>query len=78
MAGNVSALRNHRIVVWAKHGVMGRSDTSVKQVVDRIEYAEVAAKYEYLNLAAGEPAEGMSQEELRAVCRAFNIEQDLF
>ena len=40
-------LRHHRIVIWAKHGVMARSDVSVKRAADRIEYAETAAKYEY-------------------------------
>src|SRR5215216_275463 len=29
MAANVEALRTHRIVIWAKHGVMARSDVSV-------------------------------------------------
>src|SRR5512136_2189538 len=54
MAANVECLRRHRIVIWAKHGVMARSDVSVKRAVDRVEYAETAAKYEYLNLCAGE------------------------
>jgi len=49
MAANVESLRTHRIVVWAKHGVMARSDISVKRAVDRIEYAETAANYEYMD-----------------------------
>jgi rhamnulose-1-phosphate aldolase len=78
MADNVELLRKHRIVVWAKHGVMARSDVSVKRAADRVEYAEAAAKYEYLNLSAGEIAEGLSVEEIRDICQAFNVKQDIF
>lgn len=78
MAGNIAALRRCRIVIWAKHGVMARSDVSVKRAADRIEYAETAAKYEYLNLAVGEIGQGLSAEEIRAICRNFNITQAIF
>lgn len=78
MAGNIESLRKHRIVVWAKHGVMARSDVSVKRAADRVEYAETAAKYEYLNLCAGEIGEGLSPEELRAICKTFNIQQTIY
>ena len=78
MAGNVAALRKHRIVIWAKHGVMARSDVSVKRAADRVEYAETAAKYEYLNLRLGEIGEGLSVEEIRAICAAFNVKQEIF
>ena len=78
MAANVPALREHRIVVWAKHGVMARSDASVKRAADRIEYAETAAKYEVLNLKNGEVGEGLSADEVRSICRAFNIQQHIF
>lgn len=50
MEANVTSLRAHRIVVWAKHGVMARSSISVKRAVDRIECAETAANYEYMDL----------------------------
>jgi len=56
MEGTLESLRKHRIVVWAKHGVMAQSDVSVKRAVDRVEYAETAAKYEYLNLCQVRPA----------------------
>src|SRR5512133_2477558 len=69
MSGNVEALRKHRIVIWSKHGVMARSDVSVKRAADRVEYAETAAKYEYLNLSAGEIGEGLSGEEIRQICQ---------
>ena len=78
MKGNVEALHSHRIVVWAKHGVMARSNLSIKRAADLVEYAETAAKYEYLNLLAGEIGEGLSAEEIRAICKTFNIKQDIF
>jgi rhamnulose-1-phosphate aldolase len=78
MAGNIESLRQHRIVVWAKHGVMARSDVSVKRAADRVEYAEIAAKYECLNLSAGEIGEGLSAEELREICRTFDVQQNIF
>jgi rhamnulose-1-phosphate aldolase len=78
MQSNVEALRRHRIVIWAKHGVMARSDVSVKRAADRVEYAETAAKYEYLNLSAGETGEGLSAEEIRSICRTFDVKQTIF
>lgn len=78
MAANVEALRRHRIVIWAKHGVMARSDVSVKRAADRVEYAETAAKYEYLNLCAGEIGDGLSPDEIRAICKTFNVQQSIF
>jgi rhamnulose-1-phosphate aldolase len=78
MAGNLELLRRHKVVVWAKHGVMARSSHSVKHAADLVEYAETAAKYEYLNLCAGEIGEGLSHAEIRAICAAFNVRQDIF
>lgn len=78
MAGNVDALRKHRIVIWAKHGVMARSDSSIKRAVDLVEYAETAAKYEYLNISAGEIGQGLSADEIRAICKTFKIKQNIF
>jgi len=78
MAQTVTSLRKFRIVIWAKHGAMARSDVSVKRAADRVDYAETAAKYEYLNLSAGEIGEGLSVEEIRAICKTFNVQQDIF
>ncbi|HEX5942667.1 MAG TPA: class II aldolase/adducin family protein [Anaerolineales bacterium] len=78
MAGNVESLRKHRIVIWAKHGVMARSDVSVKRAADRVEYAETAAKYEYINLCAGEIGEGLSPDEIRAICKTFEVQQTIY
>lgn len=77
MAGTVASLRDHRIVVWSKHGVVARSDVSVTRAVDRIEYAETAARYECWDLANGRQAEGLTDEELRAVVAAFGVETTL-
>ncbi|MFN8414549.1 MAG: class II aldolase/adducin family protein [Anaerolineales bacterium] len=78
MKGNVEKLRTHRIVIWAKHGVMARSDISVKRAADRVEYAETAAKYEYFNLSAGGLGEGLSIDELHMICQTFNVQQNIF
>jgi len=77
MEANVESLRAHRIVVWAKHGVMARSDISVKRAVDRIEYAETAANYEYMDMLLGGRAEGLTVEEMRAVVAAFGVKTTL-
>jgi rhamnulose-1-phosphate aldolase len=78
MAHTVESLRGHRIVIWSKHGVMSRSDLSIKQALDRIEYAEAAAKYEYHNLAIGEIADGLSAEEIRSICETYDVQQSIF
>jgi len=75
MAANIEALRRHRIVIWAKHGVMARSDVSIKRAADRIEYAETAARYEYLDLCAGERGERLTPDEMRAICATFQVRQ---
>lgn len=78
MAATVEALRIHRVVLWCKHGVMARSDQSVKRAADRIEYAETGARYEYMNLTDGEQGEGLTDAEIRTICAAFGIQQSIF
>ncbi len=78
MRANIESLRKHRVVIWGKHGVMVRSDTSVKKASDRIEYAETGAHYEYMNLMCGEQGEGLSVEQIRSICKVFNVSQDIF
>ena len=63
--------------MWAKHGVMARSNQSVTRAVDRIEYAETAARYEYMDLLAGGRGEGLTVEEMRAVKAAFAVDTTL-
>lgn len=77
MDATVAGLRQHRIVLWSKHGVMARSELSVSKAADRIEYAETAALYEYMDLISGGHGEGLTHEELREVVRAFNVETTL-
>ncbi len=77
MDANVASLRSHRIVLWGKHGVMARSDISVTRAVDRIEYAETAARYEYMDQVNGERAEGLTLDEMRAVVAAFRVETSI-
>jgi len=78
MAATVCAMRDHKIVVWAKHGVMARSGASVKKACDVIEYAETGARYEYLNLTNHGLAEGLEAAEIRMICAAFGIQQTIF
>ncbi|MFN7244636.1 MAG: class II aldolase/adducin family protein [Dietzia cercidiphylli] len=73
-AANVAGLREHEIVLWSKHGTMSRSDVSVYRAVDRVEYAETAAHYEYMDLLAGGRAEGLTREEISTVATTFSIE----
>jgi rhamnulose-1-phosphate aldolase len=77
MAANVASLRSHRIDVWGKHGVMARSDISVTRAVDRIEYAEAGARYEYMDLLAGGGGQRLSDDELRSIKDAFGVQTDL-
>lgn len=72
-AANVVALRDREIVLWAKHGTLSRSDVSVTRAVDRVEYAETGARYEYMDLVAGRVAEGLTRDEIRAVAREFAV-----
>ncbi|WP_298462330.1 class II aldolase/adducin family protein [uncultured Cellulomonas sp.] len=73
MAANVAGLREAQVVLWSKHGVMARSDLSVTRAVDRIEYAETGARYEYMDLVAGGRAEGLTQAEMGRVATEFDV-----
>jgi rhamnulose-1-phosphate aldolase len=73
MEANVACLRDHRVVLWSKHGLMARSDHSATKAADLIEYAETAARYEYMDLVAGSRAEGLTPAEVRAVAAAFDV-----
>lgn len=73
-AANVAGLRDHEIVLWSKHGVMARSDDSVTRAVDRIEYAETGAHYEYMDLIAGGRGEGLTPAEMSRVATTFGVD----
>src|SRR5579871_6180077 len=78
MLGTMKAMREHRMALWCKHGVIVRSDTSLKQACDLIEYAETGARYECLNLTNHGIAEGLSAHELRMICDSMEIDQKIF
>ena len=78
MEATVAELRKHRIIVWGKHGVVARSDVSVKRAADRIEYAETGARYEQMNLMTDELGEGLAPEDIRAIAQALNLQQTIF
>jgi rhamnulose-1-phosphate aldolase len=77
MEATVAGLREHRIVLWSKHGVMARSDVSVTRAADRIDSAETGARFEYLDMASGQRADGLTIDELREVVRAFDVQTTL-
>src|SRR5258708_22933760 len=74
----VAALRHHRLVISGKHGVAARSDSSVKRASDIIEYAETGAHYEYLNLVNQDRGEGLTNAEIREICQALHVQQNIF
>ncbi|MHB9857832.1 class II aldolase/adducin family protein [Streptomyces sp. YIM S03343] len=75
---SVAGLREARIVVWAKHGLLARSDDGPLKAVDLIEYAETGAMYEALNTQTGSPSQGLTDDELRAVIEAFDVKTTLY
>lgn len=78
MSATVQSLREHNLIIWCKHGIVSRSDVSIKRATDRVEYAEAAAQYEYLDLANHTMADGLSPEEIRTICTTWNIKQNIF
>lgn len=72
------ALARYRGVVWASHGIVTRADVGVGKAGDLVEYAEAAARYEYLNLAAGEPSSGIPDATMRQISEQLGITQDYF
>jgi rhamnulose-1-phosphate aldolase len=78
MEATVASLRTKRLVIWSKHGVMARSELTTKRAADGIEYAEAAARYEYLNLAAGDRTKGLSPQEIRSICESIGVKQTIF
>ncbi|MEN9934791.1 MAG: hypothetical protein RLZZ387_1370 [Chloroflexota bacterium] len=77
MEANIAGLREHNVVLWSKHGVMARSELSATRAADRIEYAETAALYETMDLANGQRGEGLTDDELREIVRAFGVQTTL-
>jgi len=75
---NVESLRDHQIVLWSKHGIMARSDESPLAGVDKVEYVEAGAMYEYRNLTIGGRGEGIHAFEHQAVIDAFGVKTTLY
>jgi len=73
MAATVRALARSNAVVWAKHGIVTRSDVSATRAADLVEYLEAAAVYEVMNLSMGSPARGLDEDEREAVARRFGL-----
>lgn len=67
------AMRRHRLVVWAHHGVVARSDRGPGAAVDLVDYVESVAGYEALDIAAGRPASGLSLDQLRQIAERFGV-----
>ena len=78
MAATVAGLREHRAVIWRCHGIVTRADASIGKAGDLVEYAEAAARYEYLNLQSGSPSTGLSDGELRLIAGRLGIDQHFF
>jgi rhamnulose-1-phosphate aldolase len=57
---------------------MARSSASVLSAVDLVEYVETAAVYECLNGSMGQRASGLTNDEIRAICDAYAVKQDIF
>jgi len=72
------SLREHRIVVWSRHGAMARAGDSILHAADLIEYADTAAHYEVLNLMTNGMGDGLSPEEIREICKNWNIQQKIY
>ncbi len=72
------AFREHRVVIWARHGVIARADDSILKAADQIEYAETAAHYEFLNRIAGDPGGGLSPDQIRSIGESWNVHQKIF
>lgn len=73
MDDTVKYLRDYRLVIWQKHGIVSRSEKSASNAADLVEYAEMAARYEVLNLQLGSPSAGLTDEELLAICSEFRV-----
>jgi rhamnulose-1-phosphate aldolase len=75
---SVLALREHAMVIWSQHGVMVRADKDIFHALDLIEYAETAARYEFLNLSAGGLSRGLSPRQLRRIVEWWKLSQKIF
>jgi rhamnulose-1-phosphate aldolase len=78
MSETAQKMLGHTLMMWARHGIVARADESILHALDLVEYAEAAARYEWLNLSTGEKADGLSPEQIRAICEAWNVSQSIY
>lgn len=75
--GTTEAMQRHRLVIWAKHGVVARSENGPQAAADLIDYAKAASTYEVTDILAGRPTDGLTIDEMRAVARRFRVSEEL-
>lgn len=71
------AMRDHRFVVWSRHGVVARSERGPAAATDLIDYVETVAGYETLDIMAGRPADGLTLDQLQQIVRRFGLSSEL-
>jgi rhamnulose-1-phosphate aldolase len=77
MVSTYRADSRRQFIVWSKHGVVSLSAVSLPEAMDSIEYFEAAAQYEYLNIAANNPASGLDLNELTEICEFKQVDSDI-
>lgn len=78
MQASLDGFAEHRVIVWSKHGIVARSEVSIKNALDLIEYAEAGARYEFFNLISGEHGEGLKRSEVDAIDDCYHLKQSIF
>jgi rhamnulose-1-phosphate aldolase len=72
VSATLDAVRKHRVVLWAGHGVLIR-EASLERCVDLLEYVETSAHAVLRNLMLGGVLRTMSPEEMRAFVDAYGL-----
>ena len=78
MAANVAGLRDHQIVLWAKGHEVAFWGFWFCPLWGPVNRGVTVSVYEYMNLCSGGRAQGLTDEELSRVVRAFNVDTTLF
>ena len=75
-SGEIAAAVPPATMRSAMPALMCRKDSPIEWAEEA--HAETAAKYEYLNLGVHEIGEGLSADEIRLICKTFNVPQTIF
>ncbi|MBI2192454.1 MAG: rhamnulose-1-phosphate aldolase [Planctomycetes bacterium] len=75
-AATAEAFRSHRLVVWARHGVVSIGPDAWS-AFDLVDCAEIAARYFYVNRAAGIETPGLSARQLQQLCDKFKVKSPM-